>query len=175
MDARRARMAQDSIAAGFIGYLAVVVFFAAWNVVGGRSPFHTAALLGEGIFGGLRDPALVALDPGMIIALNGLHLFAFLFFGVFAAWLVHEVETHPDFWYLAFFLFLAATVLSYAAVLALTVMVGGLVSPWLVVASSLVGAAAMAAYLARAHRPLLRSIRGVEEGDPDRVAGRGTA
>lgn len=160
MNDRRARMAQDSIAAGTIGYLAVAVFFAVWNVSGGRSPFYTAALLGEGLLGGLQDPSLVALDPGMIIAMNGLHLFAFLLFGLFAAWLVYEVELHPDFWYLALFLFLAAIVVSYAAVLALTVLIGGLFSPALVVASSLVGAAAMAAYFARAHRPLLRFIRG---------------
>ncbi len=157
----RARMAQDSIAAGFSGYLAVVVFFGTWNLALGRSPFHTAALLGEGLFAGLRDPAAVVLDPAMILAFNGLHLMAFLIFGVFAAWLVYEVELHPDFWYLAFFLFLAATVLSYAVVLGLTLIMGSLLSPWLVVASSLAGAAAMAGYLAATHRPLLRGIEGL--------------
>ncbi len=157
----RARMAQDSIAAGFSGYLAVILFFGVWNIAWGRSPFYTAALLGEGLLAGLRDPTAVVLDPAMILAFNGLHLMAFLVFGVFAAWLVYEVELHPDFWYLAFFLFLGATVLSYTLVLALTVVAGSLLSPWLVVASSLAGAAAMAGYLTGTHRPLLRGIPGV--------------
>lgn len=159
MDTPRRRMMVDGLVAGGIGYLAVVLFFAVWNLSQGRSPFYTAALLGEALFDGLREPGAVVLDTGLIIAFNGVHMVAFLGFGYFAAWLVHEVELHPEFWYLAFFLFLAATVLSYAAVLALTVLVGSLLSPWLVVVSSLFAAAAMAVYLAGSHRPLWTAIR----------------
>lgn len=163
MDGPRKRMLFEGLVAGVVGYLAVAVFFALWNVLWGRSPFHTAALLGEGLFAGLRDPAALALDPGMIFAFNGVHLLAFLAFGYFAAWLIYETELHPEFWYLAFFLFLAATVVSYAVVLALTVLVGSILSPWLVVGSSLIGAVAMAAFLAGAHRPLLGAIRRADE------------
>lgn len=61
MLAHRARMLRDALAAGFVGYLSVVVIFGTWNVVAGRSPFHTAALLGEALIGGLRDPAALAM------------------------------------------------------------------------------------------------------------------
>jgi hypothetical protein len=162
MIANRRRMLLDGLVAGFVGYLAVAIFFAVWNLALGRSPFYTAALLGEGVFAGLRVPEAMTLDPGWVIAFNGVHLVAFLVFGFFAAWLVYETEMHPEFWYLAFFLFLAATVLSYAAVLALTVLVGSLISPWLVIGSSLVGALAMAVYLAGSHRALVQAIRSTD-------------
>lgn len=158
MTDQRKRLLADALIAGVIGYGVVVLFFGVLNLLQGRSPFHTAALLGGAVFGGLRDPGAVLLDPGLVLAFNGLHLLAFLLFGLFAAWLVYETELHPEFWYLAFVLFVTAAVASYAVVLALTVLVGGMLSPWLMVFSTLLGALAMAAYLAGVHRALFRSI-----------------
>lgn len=169
MSDERRRMVIDAILAGFIGYVVVVAFFAAVNLVAGRSPFYTAALLGEALFAGLRDPAAVSVEAGMVLAFNGVHLLAFLLFGLFGAWLVYEAELHPQFWYLAFFFFLGATVMGYAAVLALTAVAGILLSPWLLVGSSLLGALAMAGYLGGSHRPLVRSIRGDHESRLGRV------
>ena len=151
-------MLVDGLVAGLVGYLAVVLFVALWNVVAGRSPFYTAALLGEAVFLGLRDMAAVTLDVGMVLAFNGLHLLAFLIFGFFGAWLVYETELHPSFWYLAFALFLAAALLAYGAMVALVALVGGIISPLLVVLASMVGVGAIVAYLAAFHRPLLRAI-----------------
>lgn len=160
MNARRKQMLVDGLAGGFFGYLAVVLFVALWNVIAGRSPFFTASLMGEAVFLGLRDAAAVSLDPGMVLAFNGVHLVAFLAFGYFGAWLVYETEMHPQFWYLAFALFVAAVVLSYGAIAAVTALVGSLVSPVLIVGASLVGSVAVAAYLSAVHRPLLRTIQG---------------
>jgi hypothetical protein len=171
MDAARRRLLIDGLVAGVIGYVVVAAFFALWNVARGFSPIYTAALLGEALFAGLRDPAAVTLDVGLVIAFNGIHMIAFLAFGFFAAWLVHETELHPEFWYLAFFLFLAATVLSYAAVLALTVLVGSLLSPWLVVTSSLIAALAIAGYFVGAHRGLLSTIRGMDSASLGELKG----
>ena len=159
MNPKRRRMLADGLIAGVVGYGTVVVFFALWNLATGRSPVYTAGLLGAALFDGLRDPALLALEPGMVLAFNGVHMVAFLAFGFFAAWLVYEAELHPEFWYLAFFFFLSAAVLSYAAVLALSSVVGNLLSPWLVVASTMVGALGVAAYLAGSHRALIRAVR----------------
>ncbi len=169
MTDQRRRMLRDALIAGFIGYAVVVLFFAAANLIVGRSPLYTASLLGEALFAGLRDPASVTIDPGMALAFNGVHLVAFLLFGLFGAWLVYETELHPEFWYLAFFFFLGATVMSYAAVLALTVVAGSLLSPWMIVGSSLLGALAMAAYLGGTHRSLVRGIRGSGEARLGRV------
>jgi hypothetical protein len=46
-------------------------------------------------------------------------------------------------------------------VLVVTVIVGSVVSPWVMVASSLLGAMAIALYLTLTHRRLMRSIDGL--------------
>ncbi len=48
--------------AGLLGYAIVVVYFAAANLVAGRSLFHTAALLGSAMFFGLKDPATLTIS-----------------------------------------------------------------------------------------------------------------
>lgn len=158
MTEAQTRMLRDGLIAGVIGYAAVATFFVLFNIAIGNPTFYTAALLGESLFAGLRDPAALTMDPGLILAFNGVHLVAFLLFGLFAGWLVYETELHPEFWYLAFFLFLAAIVAGYAAVLVLTLLGGKLLSPWLVVASSLLGAVVIALYLTLSHKQLVRSI-----------------
>ncbi len=154
----RSRLLADGLAAGLIGYIVVVIFFAVANVVVGRPAVYTAALLGQALFWGLRDTQALVIGPAPVLAFNGVHLLAFMGFGFFAAWLVYQIERRPEFWYLGFFFFLGAAVLSYAAVLALTVLAGALVSPWLVVGSSLLGALAMAVYLTGTHRSLIRAV-----------------
>jgi hypothetical protein len=157
---RRKRMLADGLVAGVAGYLSVVIFFVILDLVGGRPPLHTAALLGEAFFGGSGDPAGPVLDMGLVLAFNGVHLVAMLVFAFFASWLMYETELHPEYWYAAFFLFMAAAVFGYAAVLAGTVLLGAALSPWLVASSGVVGALVVAGYLVGSHRPLLSTIRG---------------
>lgn len=169
MDTRRRRLIADGLAAGLIGYALVAGFFAVVNLVAGRSPVYTAALIGEALFNGLRDPAAVTLAAGPILAFNGAHLLAYMLFGFFAAFLVYETELHPEFWYLTFFLFLGATVLSYAVILAVMALVGNPVSTWAVVAASLLAAVGMAAYLTASHRSLIETIGDGQETRLGRV------
>lgn len=163
MNAQRRQLFADGLVAGIVGYAVVVLFFGGWNLVEGRSPFYTAGLLGAAVFDGLRDASALTLAPGPVIAFNGLHMVAFLAFGFFAAWLVYETELHPAYWYLSFFLFLAAALLSYAAVLAVSTVLGELISPWLVVGSSVLGVAGVAGYLIGVHRSLIRRLRAPAE------------
>jgi hypothetical protein len=159
MTEERTRMFVDGLIAGVLGYVAVAAFFVIVNLATGHPSLYTVALLGESVFTGVRDASAITRDPGLVLAFNGVQLAALILFGLFAAWLVYETELHRGFWYLAFFLFLAATVVGYAAVLVVTVLTGGLISAWLVVGSALIGAAAVATYLLLAHRPLVRAIQ----------------
>lgn len=159
MRADRKRLILDGLLAGVIGYAVVVAFFIVLNLAQGRSPFHTAALLGSAVFGGLRDPGLLVLEPGMVLAFNGVHIVAFMLVGFFGAWLVYEAELHPQLWYLAFFLFLVGGVVGYAAVLATSLVVGHVLTPWHGVVANLLAALGMAAYLVASHRGLIRVIR----------------
>ena len=163
MNAQRQRLIADGFAAGLIGYALVVGFFVVANVVVGRSPFYTASLLGETVFAGLRDPGAVTLAAGPILAFNGVHIAAYLVFGFFAAWLVYQTELHPEFWYLAVFLFVGATLLGVAAVLAAMALLGDPVPIGSIFAASLLGALGMAGYLTASHRPLLRAIDQAQE------------
>lgn len=169
MDTDKRRLIADGLAAGLIGYALVVGFFGVFNLVGGRPSFYTVSLIGEALFAGLRDPAAVTLAPGPIMAFNGVHLAAYLLFGFFGAFLVYETELHPEFWYLTFFLFLGATVLSYAAILAVMAVIGNPVSTWAVVSASLLAALGMAVYLMASHRSLLRAIGDGQETRLGRV------
>lgn len=166
MNAPRRRLIIDGLATGLIGYGLVVLFFVVLNVATGRSPFHTAALIGEAVFTGLRDPGAVSMAPGPILAFNGIHLLAYLVFGFFAAWLMYETELHPEFWYLAFFLFIGATVLSYAGILVVVALIGTLIPASAVLGASLLSAVGMAAYLTGSHRSLIRKVEESQETRP---------
>jgi hypothetical protein len=159
MAERHQQMVRDGLFAGVIAHVVVAGFFILWNVASGLPALYTAALLGEALFGGLRDPASLTMDTGLAIAFNGVQLLLLLAFGFFAAWLVYETELHPQAWYLAAFGFLAATVAGYAGLLVVTLLIGGIVSAWTALASSLLGAASVAAYFALSHRLLFDAIR----------------
>ena len=74
MKPERAQWLTQGLIGGLIGYAAVAVFFVLVNLIGGRSPFHTAAALGSTLFYGLQDAANLVIEPGPVIAYNGLHL-----------------------------------------------------------------------------------------------------
>ena len=163
MNAHRQRLIADGVAAGLIGYALVAGFFVVLNLAAGRPPFYTAALLGEAIFTGLREPSAITLAAGPILAFNGLHIAGYLLFGFFAAWLAYETELHPQFWYLALFLFLAATVLMFAVVLAVMAILDNPVPAWSLTVASLLAAVGMAGYLTASHRSLSRKIGDEQE------------
>lgn len=169
MRADRKRLIADGFVAGLVGYALVVSFFLVWNLAAGRPAFHTPALLGAILFGGLRDPALLVVDPGLVIAFNGVHLLAFLLAGFAAAWLVYETERHPELWYVAFFLFVIGSVAGYAAVLVLSLLVGRVLGTVQIVGASLLAGLGMAGYLVGTHRGVLRAA--VESGDRLGTAG----
>lgn len=162
MQANRRRLIADGVIAGMIGYGVVASFFVVVNLVTGRSPFHTANLLGAVLFGG-ADAAAATIEPGLVIAFNGVHLAAFLVIGFFAAWLVYETELHPVMWYVAFFLFLIAGIGTLAVMLAGSGLAGGVLAAWQIVTASLLATLAMGAYLLGGHRALFRLIPGADE------------
>jgi hypothetical protein len=146
----------QGLAAGFIGYAAVALFFAIFNLAAGRSPFFTAAFLGDALFYGVRDPAAVVVWPGPVFAYNGVHLLMFLMLGMVASWLALLSERGPQFWYLGTIVFLFVVFHLYGFVLLVTGGVQSVLPTWAVFASTLVAGTAMFAYLLRVH-PRFRS------------------
>jgi hypothetical protein len=147
---------------GLLGYFVIALYYAAFNVVNGRSAFYTVAALGEAMF----DPRGVLPTAGAVIAYNGVNLLFFLLLGIVAAWLIYEVELHPGLWYAALltlitaFLFTSGTMAIVAGTLAS-------VSVLVVLLGNLFAAAALAGYLAWRHRGLERRIERLSDVEVD--------
>lgn len=145
--------------AGLLGYIVVVLFLAAVNLIGGRSPFYTAALFGSVLFYGLDDPGMLVVAPGPVLAYNMVHALAFLVLGVIASWLVTEAEEHPVARYLVLvaLIFVAAHV--YAALLLFARPLLASAAWWQLGGASVLAAVAMGWYLLWAHPALRRSLK----------------
>jgi hypothetical protein len=149
--------------AGLIGYLAVVIVFAAVNALAGRSPLYTAALLGGALVSGLRDPAAVVIAAGPILAYNALHLLVFLGVGLLAAWLAYWGERGPAFWYLGLVLFILVLFHLFAATQLFTGPLRTALPPGQVWGAGLGAALAMTAYLLAVHPDLRGRLTGPVE------------
>jgi len=154
----RAQVLTHGLVAGFIGYAAVVIFFAIVNLIGGRSPFHTAAALGSALFYGTVDPAALTVQPGPVLAYNGVHLAISLAAGMGSAFLLFEAERHHFAWYFIFFLFLAGFVYVLLAVGAVGAEIAHVIPWWFALSGTLVWVAGMGVYLWTQHRDLLKTL-----------------
>ncbi|NIR45652.1 MAG: hypothetical protein GWN99_14730 [Gemmatimonadetes bacterium] len=163
MKPERAQVFAQGLVAGLIAYAAVAVFFLLVNVVAGRSPFHTAAALGEALFYGLEDPTRITIEPGPVLAYNGLHLIVSLLAGTIAAWLFFETERHHWLWYFVFFVFIAGFVFSLVFVGAVSVEIAGLVPWWSVAVANVVWVVGLVSYLWYQHRGLVRELMEEQE------------
>jgi hypothetical protein len=156
---------QQGFIAGVVGYVTVAVSTAVMNVLSGHSPFYTVAALARGVFGSVADPGVPATAVGPVIAYNGLHLLVFLVLGWVAAALISEVELHPRIWYLAFFIFLAGFLFTYASMLVLTAELTRTFPALQIAIANLLAAGAIGLYLARLHPALAATIQ--QRGDPE--------
>ncbi len=101
-------MLREGLVGGVIAYAAVAGTLAVDHVLAGRSPFHTAAVLGGALFYATPGSTAGALGPGPVFAFNGLHLLACLGLGVVAAALAWLADRGPHLWYPAVLLYLLA-------------------------------------------------------------------
>lgn len=171
MKPSRERVLLEGLWTGLLGYGTVALSVGLVDALLGRSFFHTAALLGGALFGGASGPGgEVLVTPDAVFAYNGVHLVAFLLIGLLVAWVVFQVELHPVFWYAGFFVLLGAFFLSFVVISAIGGGRGGEgVRWWSVLGPNVLAAAAMGAYLHRAHPRLWREVR----VHPDPEAGDG--
>jgi hypothetical protein len=145
------RALKEGVIAGLILYASVAGFFLAVNLAAGHPPFLTAALLGGALFGGLRDPAQVAMEPGWIVSYNAVHLVVSLVLGLAASLVVALIDTHRMAWYGFFFLFVATFVMSLLLLGVLTVELAGVLRWHSVVTGHLAGGIVTWGYLVWAH------------------------
>jgi hypothetical protein len=146
----------QGLVAGFIGFVTVAVVFAVANLVAGRSPFYTSALLGATLFYGATDPAQVTVTAASVLAYNGLHLIVFVAFGVLASALAALADRGWQLWFVAFFFFLFFSFHLEGAVQAFAAPVRPALSDAAIWGAGIAASAAMAAYLLWMH-PQIRA------------------
>jgi hypothetical protein len=167
MNAARRQILWQGLVAGLIGYATVALVIAAANLVSGRSPFHTAALLGGALFYGLTDAASVRIWPGAVLAYNGLHLVVFLVFGTIAAAFASLSDRGPHLWYVGAVMMLFIMFHMIGLFLFVTEAVRAALVLWVLVAASFAALVTMAAYLVWAHPDLRREFRDFAAHDDD--------
>jgi hypothetical protein len=141
---------QGGFFSGAIGYATVSLFHAVLNVLGGRPPWSTLEAMGNALFAGG--------GPGPLIAYNGIHLALFLLIGLIASLLVEELELHPGFWYVIFFMLVTGFVVGFALSVVLTGSIAH-VNALSVAAGNLLAALAMGTYLYLSHPRLAGILR----------------
>jgi hypothetical protein len=156
---------QGGLFAGLIGYGTIVLFFAVFNVIGGHSPFHTAAMLGSVLFFDLRDPALMVVTPAAVLTFNMVHALVMLAVGFVASWLVTKGEQYPVSHYLVLVALVFVGVHLYAAVYFFAAPFLGS-GAWLPIAlASVAAAVTMGWYLLWIHPALRRELRELPMGE----------
>ncbi|HSH46787.1 MAG TPA: hypothetical protein VK966_13155 [Longimicrobiales bacterium] len=146
------------LVAGLIGYGIVVVFYAVWNVLSGRSPFFTSAVLGNVVFYGGGSPGEMEIWAGPVLAFNGLHLVIFLLAGVVAAWLTTFSEHGRSRWYLIFSLLMYGAIHIVGFVLLLAEPIHVAVPVWSGIFATLLALTGMLVYLLSVHPVLRRTV-----------------
>src|SRR5688500_10315158 len=95
MKSARLSFLVPGLIAGLLGSFAIVLYYAAFNLLQGRSPLATVGALGSGLFGAAERVSAI----GAMIAYNGVHLVFFIALGIGVSWLLYEIELHPALWY----------------------------------------------------------------------------
>jgi hypothetical protein len=165
MKAERVQVYWQGLVAGLVGYATVAIVMAIANVLLGRSPFHTAALLGQTLFYGPIDPSQLTIWAGPVLAYNGFHLLIFLVLGVAAAWLAQLSERGPHFWYIGTVLMLFVAFHLFGALMLVGERFPSGLSPWALLGAGFAAMVTMSAYLVWAH-PRLRSEMSVRRPGP---------
>lgn len=154
----RSEIVEQGLVAGVIGFATVATVMAVANVMAGRSPFYTAALLGGALFYGVTDPSQVTISAGPVFAYNGLHLMVFIGFGMVAAALATLADRGWQLWFIALFFFIFLSFHLFAVVQGIATPLRESLSAGLVWGAGTVASILMAWYLIRVH-PRLREVQ----------------
>jgi hypothetical protein len=150
------------MAVGLIGYAAVAVFYAAFDLLAARGPLYTVDLLGKAVFRGLRDPGVLAFpfrpDPTAIFWYNGLHLMISLAIGLIVATLVEQAERDSSRISVARFIILAGFVVTVLAVGWLTTPLRPVLPWWSIVVANALAMILAGGYLLRQRPGLWRRM-----------------
>lgn len=139
-------VAVDGLFSGVLGGLTVAFFFLVVDTLKGQ-PLFTPSLLGSVLFLGANVEEVTAVNIPMVFAYTGVHMAAFVVFGMAAAYMVSQFEKNPPFGLLLLLLFICFEAGFFAFAAALAPGVVGALGTSLVIIANLLSAAVMAGYL----------------------------
>lgn len=163
MRAQTREVLTHGLLAGVLGYAIVAGFYAAWNLLQGRTPLYTAAALGAALIPGAEHPDEVSGWAGPVLAVNGLHLMIFIAAGMLAAWFTTLSEHGTARWYLILSLLMYGVIHAVGMALLLSERFTDAIPIWTAVAATLLALTAMLFYLMSVHPALRRTVREYEE------------
>lgn len=141
--------------AGLIGFVSVALIPMLVNVLTGRPPLYTAALLGAALFQGASDPASVAFTASNVLGYTAMHLAVFVVFGIIASGLAALAERGMHLWYVGLFFLMFISFHLVAAVQFLAAPMRSVMPEAVIWTAGAAGSIAMGWYLLHTH-PLIR-------------------
>ncbi|MFO7587955.1 MAG: hypothetical protein R6X22_07755 [Gemmatimonadota bacterium] len=160
---------RPGVITGLIGAATLAAWFLVVDSVSGR-PLFTPAALGSVLLSGVDAASAVSVELEPVLAYTLLHVTAFVLLGLLSAALAARIERFPP---LAF-AFVMLFVVYWTFVVFLTTMLGTWLlrelAWWSVFAGNLVAAAAMGAYLWKAHPRLREGLTHDALWEPDRAS-----
>jgi hypothetical protein len=139
---------REGVVAGLTGFGTVAAVLALLNLISGRSPFHTAEILGSALLG---RPSAAVPSSDAIMLYSVVHLAVFIAFGLVAAWLARLADRGWQLWFVALFFFIFISFHLFAAVQALATPGRAMIADATVWGAGVAAAALMALYLVWAH------------------------
>lgn len=158
------RWVREGLIIGLIAYLAVAVFYTAFDLLASRGMLFTVNLLGEGLFGGARDRSIlefpISINYQSVFWYNAVHLLASLLIGLFVMRLVEEGSRKPERAGLMAGLIIAGFAITIALIGRITEPIRPVLPWWSIVVANTAASLLAAAWLIRRRPGLLRQVLG---------------
>ena len=155
------RLVREGLIAGVIGAVAVAAWFLVVDLGMGRA-LYTPGALGSALFMGVDSPDAVQVTASTVLGYTGVHFAGFITMGLVFAGLIGRAEQNPPLLMGLALLFVTFETLLLGLVAILAAWLLDVVPWWSIALSNLVAAAAMVAYLWRAHPSLAESVARAE-------------
>ncbi len=166
------RTIREGLVVGLIAYVAVALFYAAFDFLAARGTLYTVDLLGKAVFRDFRDAGVlgrpIRIDPTAIFWYNGIHLALSLAIGLVVTRLVRQAEERPAQGRLVLAVIVAGFVVTVLAVGQLTTPMRQVLPWWSIVLANALATIVAGVYLLRRHPGLVHRLLGLQ---PSRVAG----
>jgi len=152
----------DGLVVGLIGFASVAALYGFMDILAGRGVFHTVNLLGQALFKGLRDPAVLALpillDMTMIALYSGLHLALSMIIGLTVVGLIGQSERRPEQSRVILIVIVAGFAVTILAVGMLTEPIRPLLPWWSIVVANSLAVLLAGTYLLRKRADVWRRL-----------------